>query len=95
MKTYYVYILSNKLHTVFYTGMTSNLVKRIGQHKDGDFKGFTKKYNVKKLLYYDTFSNVNDAINAEKKIKKWKREWKVDLIREKNSMFRDLSKDLF
>lgn len=92
---YYVYILSNKLHTVFYTGMTSDLSSRIGKHKAGDYEGFTKRYSVKKLLYFDTFSNVNDAIDAEKRIKKWRRDWKIDLIREKNSKFRDLSEDLF
>ncbi len=79
----------------FYTGVTSDLTKRINQHKSGDFEGFTKRYNVKKLLYYDTFSNINNAIDAEKRIKKWRREWKIDLIRETNPKFRDLGEDLF
>ena len=79
-KQSYVYILSNYNHTVFYTGVTSNLYNRMFQHVNKLADGFTKKYNVNQLLYYEIYSDIETAINREKKLKKWKKNWKWDLI---------------
>jgi putative endonuclease len=90
-KTYYVYIATNRRNTVLYTGVTSNLSGRMWQHKNKVVKGFTEKYNIDKLVFYETFSNPQDAIVAEKKIKGWVRKKKIDLIKKENPDFRDLS----
>ncbi len=79
-KDSYVYILSNYTQTTFYVGVTTNLEKRIFEHKNGLVEGFTKKYKVSYLLYYEIFSDIEMAINREKKLKKWKKQWKWDLI---------------
>ena len=76
---YYVYILTNKNHTVLYTGVTGDIEKRIYEHKNKIVEGFTKKYNADKLVYYESFNNVIDAIEAEKTIKGWKRYKKINL----------------
>lgn len=73
MKSYFVYILSNKYHTVFYTGMTNDLNRRIYEHRNKLVDGFTKKYNTTKLLYFEETTNVNNAIAREKQIKDWRR----------------------
>ena len=93
MRTYYVYILTNKLRGVLYTGITSNLEQRIYQHQHKLAEGFTKKYNVSILVYYDTFSNPEDAIEAEKKIKGWTRAKKLKLIKSVNPALKDLLKE--
>jgi putative endonuclease len=90
-KTYYVYIATNKRNAVLYTGITNNLYGRIWQRKNKVVKGFTEKYNIDKLVFYETFSNPQDAIAAEKKIKGWIRKNKIDLIKRENPNFRDLS----
>jgi putative endonuclease len=90
-KTYYVYIATNQRNTVLYTGVSSNLANRMWQHKNKIVEGFTKKYNVDKLVFYETFSNPTDAIVAEKKIKGWARKKKMVLIEKDNPEFRDLS----
>lgn len=77
---YYVYILTNKSHTVFYTGVTSNLIKRIYEHTNELVDGFTKRYHIHKLMYYEVHSDIETAIKREKTIKKWKRDWKWNLI---------------
>ena len=78
---YFVYILTNEKHQLFYTGVTSNLFKRIEKHKSGFYiNSFTRKYNIKKLVWYESFSDIKQAILIEKKIKRWKREWKINLI---------------
>ena len=89
-KTGYVYILSNKHRTVYYTGVTSQLLKRVNDHRNGDGSEFTKKYNVCQLLYYDEFPTMHKAIQAEKRIKKWKRAWKIELIKSINPKMVDL-----
>ncbi|PIZ64237.1 GIY-YIG nuclease [Candidatus Roizmanbacteria bacterium CG_4_9_14_0_2_um_filter_39_13] len=89
-KQYYVYILTNKLHTVLYTGITGNLLKRIWQHKNKVVEGFTEKYNVNMLVYYEVFEDVSTAILREKRLKKWNRQWKERLINEMNSSWNDL-----
>ena len=76
----YVYILSNYNHTTFYTGVTSNLEKRIYEHINKLVDGFTKKYNLNQLLYYEIYSDIDTAINREKKLKRWKKDWKWALI---------------
>ena len=88
---YYVYILTNKNRTVLYTGVTGNIERRMYEHKNKLIEGFTKKYNADKLVFCESFNNVNDALEAEKKIKGWKREKKISLIEEKNPCWVDLS----
>lgn len=87
---YYVYILTNKTNKVLYTGITNNLLRRIYEHKNKLIKGFTEKYNVNKLVYFEEFNNINDAIAAEKKIKGWLRIKKIKLIENKNPLWEDL-----
>lgn len=86
----YIYIVSNKNRTVLYTGVTSNFHNRIYEHKNGLGAVFTKKYNCTDLLYYEFFVDIESAIQREKRIKKYKREWKENLIRELNPEMRDL-----
>jgi putative endonuclease len=86
----YVYILTNKPHGTLYTGVTSNLVQRVNWHRKGVVEGFTKRYNLKMLVYYERHDLVEDAILREKRIKEWKRAWKVRLIEENNPEWRDL-----
>jgi len=89
-KQYYVYIITNQRNTVLYTGVTSDLYKRMYEHKEKLVKGFTQKYNINKLVYYEVFSHPEEAIGAEKKIKGWTRNKKIDLIKSINPEFRDL-----
>jgi len=90
MKQYYVYIMSNKSGTL-YTGVTSNIQQRIYQHKKKLVPGFTAKYNINKLVYYETTGDVNSAIAREKQIKGWLRSKKVSLIESVNTEWTDLS----
>jgi putative endonuclease len=88
---YYVYILTNKTHSVLYTGVTGDLVRRIYEHKhNADPGSFTAKYKVHKLVYFEETSDVNVAIEREKQIKRWKRENKIALIMKSNPQFLDL-----
>jgi putative endonuclease len=91
--SYYVYILTNKINTTLYTGFTNNLLRRIVEHKLKIADGFTKKYNVDKLVYYESYIDVYRAINREKKLKKWKTEWKLRLIKKENPEMNDLIND--
>ncbi|WP_456457931.1 GIY-YIG nuclease family protein [Reichenbachiella sp.] len=86
----YIYIVSNKNRTVLYTGVTSNLYSRIYEHKQGLGASFTKKYNCTDLLYYEFFTDIESAIQREKRIKKYKREWKENLINSMNPKWSDL-----
>jgi len=94
MKKGFVYILSNKNRTVLYIGVTSNLKKRIEQHKNRVYESFTKRYNVHDLLYYEEIDGMMNAIRREKQLKRWHKEWKWNLIKEHNSELRDLYEDL-
>ena len=94
MNLYYVYILTNKRNGALCIGVTSNLLERVSQHKRGICDGFTKKYNINELVYYETFENVNDAIAREKQLKKFNRKWKIGLIEKENPTWRDLYDDL-
>ena len=87
---YYVYILTNKTNRVLYVGITNNLVRRVYEHRNKAVDGFTKKYNVDKLVYYDDARDVRDAIAREKQIKGWVRRKKIALIDEFNPSWRDL-----
>ena len=93
MKTYYVYILASKRNGTLYIGVTSNLVKRIYEHKNKLIEGFTKKYNVDKLVYYEETSDINVAIKREKQLKKWNRKWKLELIEKGNPNWNDLAEN--
>lgn len=84
-KTYYVYIITNKLNSVLYIGITSNLVKRIWEHKNKVVDGFSNKYNLNKLVYYEICNDIEQAIKREKQLKNWHRAWKDNLIKEKKS----------
>jgi putative endonuclease len=94
-KQYYVYILANKKYGTLYTGITSNLLQRLYQHKEGLAEGFTKKYTVHRLVYYEIHLDVYEAITREKRIKKWYRQWKINLIEQSNPQWLDLSIGLF
>ncbi len=87
---YYVYILSNFANTTLYIGVTGNMNRRMYEHKNGLVDGFTKKYNVTKLVYVETCNNVNAAIAREKQLKKWRREKKESLIASVNPEWNDL-----
>jgi len=90
-KDWFVYIITNYRNTVLYIGITNNLKRRIWEHKSGLIKSsFSKKYKLYKLVWFKTFNNPSQAIEFEKKIKKWRREKKINLIKEKNSNFQDL-----
>lgn len=89
-KSYFVYILTIRKNTALYTGMTGDLQKRIWGHRQGTVKGFTKKYNVHKLVYVEEYSDVQEAIHREKCIKEWNRQWKIDLIEKQNPEWKDL-----
>jgi putative endonuclease len=93
-KTYYVYILTNKSGTL-YTGVTGNLRERVWQHKNGLVAGFTKRYNITRLIYCECFSDVNSAIAREKQIKGWVRRRKLDLVASVNPEWDDLSADWY
>lgn len=90
---YYVYILSNWDDTVLYIGVTGNLPRRLYEHRNGLADGFTKKYNVHKLVYYEYTNDVYSAISREKQLKKWRREKKAALINQMNPSWKDLSSD--
>jgi putative endonuclease len=93
MKNYYVYIITNKSKTL-YVGMTNNLNRRMFEHKNKIIEGFTKKYNIDKLVYFETFTNAYEAIRREKQIKGWLRIKKINLIEEMNPGWNDLSEEL-
>ncbi len=90
MNIYYVYILTNKNHTVFYVGFTDDVYRRTIEHREKLLKGFTSKFNVDKLLYYEEFNIKEDALHREKALKRYKRDWKVNLINSKNPGWKDL-----
>ena len=89
-KQYYIYIMTNKRNTVLYTGVTSDLKKRIWEHKEKIIKGFTKRYNIDKLVYFEIFNDPENAILREKQIKAGSRNKKIGLIKEINPEWKDL-----
>jgi putative endonuclease len=94
MKRYFVYILTNKINTVLYVGITNDLIRRIYEHKNELVKGFTQKYNLHKLVYFEEFSDPESAILREKQIKAGSRKKKLDLIVKNNPEFKDLYTDI-
>jgi putative endonuclease len=83
--------MTNSYRTTFYIGVTTNLLKRITEHADGTGSKFTEKYNLKDLIYFEKFTDVNQAIDRENQLKNWHKEWKLNLIREKNPKLETLT----
>ncbi|UOY07430.1 GIY-YIG nuclease family protein [Muricauda sp. SCSIO 64092] len=90
---YYIYILTNHKNGTLYIGMSNDLERRVFEHKNKLIEGFTKKYGLNRLVYFEVYQYVNDAILREKRIKKWKRQWKIELIEEENPEWDDLAQD--
>ena len=90
MKSSYVYILTNKYRTTFYIGVTANLSKRLEEHYDETASKFTKKYNIKDLIYFEVFSDIEQAISREKQLKNWHKAWKLNLIKTVNPTLKTL-----
>ena len=88
--SYYVYILASRRHGTLYIGITNNLARRLAEHRSGAVASFTRKYRVYRLVYFEVFDDPESAINREKQMKKWNREWKVQLIEQRNPEWRDL-----
>lgn len=95
MKTYYVYILASKRNGTLYIGMTKDLLRRVDEHKRSVVVGFTRKYNIKRLVYFEETTDVRSAIYREKQLKWWRRKWKIELIEKENPELVDLSEELF
>ena len=91
---FHVYILATRKHGTLYVGVTSDLVRRVYEHRIGAVDGFTKRYGVKTLVYFETHETAEAAIAREKKLKRWRRAWKFDLIEENNFDWRDLYGDI-
>lgn len=90
MKDYYVYILASKLNGTLYIGVTSDIIKRVWEHKNNVTKGFASKYKVDKLVYFEKYGQAVQAIQREKRLKEWPRKWKLDLINQNNVQWVDL-----
>ena len=90
-KQFYVYLLASKRNGTLYIGVTSNLVQRTWQHKEGQIEGFSKKYDVKNLVYFEVHETAESALTREKQMKKWERAWKIRLIERNNPEWRDLT----
>ncbi|MEQ8432876.1 MAG: GIY-YIG nuclease family protein [Oceanicaulis sp.] len=90
MNTYFVYIMTNRPRGVLYTGVTSDLVNRVHQHRNALLPGFTQTYNLKTLVWFETFGDIDAAIVREKRIKRWRRAWKIDMIETRNPGWLDL-----
>lgn len=88
---YYVYILTNKTNRVLYIGVTNNLQRRMSEHKNEEIDGFTKRYHLHKLVFFEEFSDINEAINWEKRLKQWTRAKKNTLIESENPQWKDLN----
>ena len=94
MKNYFVYIMASQKNGTLYIGVTRNLKKRVSEHKNDLVDGFTKKYRVHRLVYFESTTDVKAAITREKQLKAWKRQWKIQLIEKGNTDWRDLYEDL-
>jgi len=93
-KTYFVYLLASERNGTLYTGVTNNVVARTGQHRDGRPGGFTTRYGVTRLVWFETHTSIDAAIHREKQIKRWRRAWKIALIAESNPHWSDLYPEL-
>jgi putative endonuclease len=94
-KTYYVYILASKRNGTLYIGVTNDLEKRLYEHKNNLIDGFTKRYRVHNLVYYESVNDVNAALQREKQLKRWTRKWKIELIEQENPEWRDLAENFY
>lgn len=92
--TYYVYMLASRPKGAIYVGSTRNLEQRVAQHKSGEVPGHTRRYNIKTLVYFEAFAQVYDALARERSLKKWKRDWKEELIEVHNPECKDMSSDI-
>jgi len=92
--TYYVYILASKRNGTLYIGVTNDLARRLGEHRDGVVPGLTKRYGVTRLVYYKIFDDIHAAIHRETQMKKYEREWKLNLIQQNNEEWKDLAESL-
>ncbi|MHC1703430.1 MAG: GIY-YIG nuclease family protein [Tenuifilaceae bacterium] len=93
MKQYFVYILASKKNGTLYIGFTNDLERRVGEHKAKVVISFTQKYDVDKLVYFETFNTSYEAFKRERQLKKWKREWKIQLVEAENMAWKDLAED--
>jgi putative endonuclease len=91
---YFVYIVTNKKNGTLYTGITNNLIKRVWQHKEKQIEGFTERYNLDMLVYYEIYKDPETAIKREKRLKFYQRQWKINIIEESNPEWRDLYSDI-
>ena len=91
---YFVYILASRKNGTLYIGVTNNILRRVDQHRRNIVKGFTGKYNVHRLVYFEQYRDIRDAINREKRMKKWKRQWKIKLIEKDNPDWKDMFDEL-
>ena len=94
MKEYFIYIITNKKEGVLYIGITSNLKRRVSEHKNKTIKGFSSRYNLDKLVYYEVYNHIDDALAREKSMKAWKRSWKIKRIIGLNPEWKDLYYEL-
>jgi len=90
MHAYYVYILASRKNGTLYVGITNDLARRVYDHRNHVLKGFTTTYGVYSLVHYETYTNIHDALTREKRLKKWKRQWKINLIEKENPEWADL-----
>ena len=93
-RQYFVYILASRKHGTLYIGVTNDLLRRVHEHREGLLPGFTRRYRVKRLVYYETYQDVGDAIHREKVLKEWRRDWKITLIEQSNPGWVDLYEGL-
>jgi len=94
MNEYYVYIMASERNGTLYVGITNDLIRRVYEHRENLAEGFTKKYGVKMLVYYESTQSVESAIQREKQIKKWNRKWKLELIEKMNPEWKDLYEEI-
>ena len=94
MTSFYVYLLASRRHGTLYLGVTRDLVRRVHEHKTKVISGFTKRYGVDRLVWFEIYDDPVTAISREKELKKWRRDWKIRLIEEQNPEWRDLSKTI-
>ena len=87
---YYVYMLASRRYGTLYVGVTNDLARRVWSHKEGHFPGFTKRYGVTRLVWYESYESIHDAIAREKRLKRWRRDWKIELIEAENPVWSDL-----
>jgi putative endonuclease len=87
---FYVYIMTNRIYGTLYIGVTNDITRRVWEHKEGVVAGFTKRYGLKMLVYFEEFESISDAIRREKRLKQWNRAWKIALIEKQNPYWEDL-----